>query len=311
MAAAMHQDEIPTSPALVQALLADQFPAYADLPVTPVPSAGTDNALFRIGDELSARLPRIGWAVSGVEKEYRWLPTLAERLPLPVPQPIAIGGPGCGYPCAWTICRWLPGENPPVGETPNPAELAVDLARFLRALQAIDVTDGPPCRRGVPVSTRDGDFRRAVAELLEIQAAGSPDDPAVAPILNLDLGRALAIWGRDITAEDWDRPPMWTHADLSPLNVLCDANGRLSAVIDFGTVGVGDPAVDAYGAWNLLDEPSRELFRDEIGFDDATWARGRAWALSIAMIQLPYYHRTNPGLTAVSHQVLRQILGPT
>lgn len=304
----MHRDEVPTSPELVRDLLADQFPAYATLPITPVPSAGTDNALFRIGDELSARLPRIEWAVSGVEKEYRWLPTLGPHLPLPVPEPIAIGRPGTGYPWPWTICRWLPGENPPVGATPNQSEFAVTLARFLRELQAIDSAGGPPCRRGVPVATCDADFRTAVAELLEIQAAGSPEDPAVAPILDLDLGHALALWGRDSTAPGWDRPPVWAHADLSPLNVLCDGDGRLSAVIDFGTMGVGDPAVDAYGAWNLLDGPSRERFRAEVGFDDATWARGRAWALSIAMIQLPYYYRTNPGLTAVSHRVLGQIL---
>lgn len=305
----MHTNEIPTSPELVRQLLADQFPAYADLEIAAVPSAGTDNALFRLGDELSVRMPRIGWAVDSITREYRWLPALAPQLSLPIPQPIAIGEPGNGYPCAWTICRWLPGTNPPVGATPNPEDLAIRLARFLRSLQAVDTTDAPRCCRGIPVSRRDEEVRGAVAELIEIQATGSPEDPAVAPILDIDLGEVLATWGQDMAAEDWDKPPVWIHADLSPLNVLCDTDGQLSAVIDFGTLGIGDPAVDAYGAWNLLDGPSREVFRSEIGFDDNTWARGRAWALSIALLQLPYYYRTNPGLTAVSHQVLGQILG--
>lgn len=255
-------------------------------------------------------MPRIDWAVDAINKEYRWLPTIAPELSLPIPEPIGLGTPGHGYPCAWTICQWLPGTNPEVGKTPNPSDLALKLAGFLKSLQAVDTTDAPAGKRGIPVSTRDEEVRHAVAELMEIQATGSPEDPAVSPILELDLGEVLAIWGHDMVAEDWGRPPVWIHADLSPLNVLCDQEGQLSAVIDFGTMGTGDPAVDAYGAWNLLDAEGREIFRNELEIDDATWARGRAWALSIALIQLPYYYRTNPGLTAVSHQVLGQILRP-
>lgn len=305
----MHTNEIPTSVDLVKQLLADQFPAYADRDVFPVPSAGTDNALFRLGDDLAVRMPRIGWATDSITREFRWMPVLAPQLSLPVPEPVVMGEPGRGYPCSWTICQWLPGTNPPVGATPNQTDFAVRLAGFLRSLQSVDTTDAPHSSRGIAVSTRDEEVRKAVAELMEIQATGPPDDPAVAPILNIDLGEVLAVWGQDMVAEDWDRPPVWIHADLSPLNVLCDTGGQLSAVIDFGTLGIGDPAVDAYGAWNLLDASSREVFREEIGFDDQTWARGRAWALSIAILQLPYYYRTNPGLTAVSHQVLGQILG--
>ncbi len=304
----MHTNEIPTSVDLVRQLLVDQFPAYAELDISPVPSAGTDNALFRLGDDLAVRMPRIGWATDSIAREFRWLPLLAPQLSLPIPEPIALGEPGSGYPCSWTICQWLPGTNPPMGATPNPTDLAARLAGFLLSLQAIDTTDAPHAKRGIPVSTRDEEVRNAVAALMEIQATGSPDDPAVAPILNIDLGQVLAVWGQDMAADDWDRPPVWIHADVSPLNVLCDNEGQLCAVIDFGTLGIGDPAVDAYGAWNLLDAPGRKVFREAIGFDDHTWARGRAWALSIALIQLPYYYRTNPGLTAVSHQVLGQIL---
>lgn len=305
----MHRDEVPTSPELVRSLLADQFPAYADLAINAVPSAGTDNALFRIGDELSARLPRIGWAVNSVEIEYRWLPRLAPHLSLPIPEPIALGQPGHGFPWPWTICRWVPGTNPATGATPNPADVGAALARFLRSLHAIDPTGGPPARRGIPVRSRDQEFRSAVAEVREIQATGDPADPAVARLQTVDLDRAVATWEADSTAADWDRPPVWIHADISPLNVLCNPAGELTAVIDFGTLGIGDPAVDAYGAWNLLDAEGREVFRAEIGFNDDTWARGRAWALSIAMIQLPYYYRTNPGLTEVSYQVVGQVLG--
>lgn len=305
----MHRDEIPTSPELVRDLLADQFPEYAALTITPVPSAGTDNALFRLGGELSVRMPRIGWAVDSIDREFQWLPALGPNLTLPVPEPIALGKPGRGYPCSWTICRWIAGTNPTVGRTPHPGDLAVGLARFLRSLRAVDTTGAPAAKRGIPVASRDGEVRTAVAALREIQASGSADDPAVAPILSIDLEALLALWNADIAVPDWNKPPVWIHADISPLNVLCNNRGRLSAVIDFGTMGIGDPAVDCYGAWNLLDADSREIFRLELDLDADTWARGRAWALSIALIQLPYYYRTNPGLTAVSHQVLAELLG--
>lgn len=305
----MHRDEIPTSPELVRDLLTDQFPEYGAMSITAVPSAGTDNALFRLGEELSIRMPRIGWAVDSIDREFRWLPRLGPELTLPVPEPIALGSPGRGYPCSWTICRWIAGANPATGQTPHPLDLAAGLARFLRSLRAIDVTGAPAAKRGVPVATRDAEVRAAVAALRKIQASGQADDPAVARILAIDLDALLALWHADIKAADWDQPPVWIHADISPLNVLCDDQGRLSAVIDFGTMGVGDPAVDCYGAWNLLDAESREVFRRELGLDADTWARGRAWALSIALIQLPYYYRTNPGLTAVSHQVIGQLLG--
>ena len=110
-----------------------------------------------------------------------------------------------------------------------------------------------------------------------------------------------------MTTPAWDAPPVWIHGDLWPMNLLC-REGRLRAVIDFGTMGIGDPACDLIPAWNLFPSHARRHFRNAVGVDDATWARGRGWALSIALIAIPYYHRTNPRLAANAHHVLDQLL---
>ncbi|MEM7325012.1 MAG: aminoglycoside phosphotransferase family protein [Actinomycetota bacterium] len=285
----MHTDEVGTDEALVRALIREQFPDLADRAIRPVPSAGTDNALYRLGEDLVARLPRVGWAVDSVDLEATWLPRLAPGLPLPVPAPIGRGEPGHGYPWPWTVCRWVPGTNPPTGATPRPAELATDLASFLVALRSADVTGAPPSRRGIPVDTRDDEVQRAFDELATVAAtaADTPDgDPAHA-VAALDLATLAEVWNRDRRASRWDGPPQWLHADLSPLNVVCDADGRLAGLLDFGVAGIGDPAADLYAAWTLLPTADRPAFRAGLDIDDAQWARGRAWALSIALLQLP------------------------
>ncbi len=297
----MHVDEVPTDPPLVRRLLAAQFPQWADLPLQPVQSAGTDNAIYRLGDDLSVRLPRIHWAVDQVEKEHEWMPRLAPRLPLTIPHPFALGDPAEGYPYRWSVYRWLDGQNATLDQIAAPIQAARDLAHFLRTLQQIDPTDGPLATehglRGVPLAPRDGAVRENIAALREINLL---DDSEVAT--------ALAAWEAALASADWDRPPVWFHGDLLPGNLLFE-QGRLRAVIDFGGLGVGDPAPDLMIAWALFAGESREAFRKALHVDDATWARGRGHALAQAVIFIPYYVETNPVGVAYARRSLAAVLG--
>jgi len=287
----MHADEMLTDEALVRRLLASQFPRWAGLGIARVPSAGTDNALYRLGPDMIVRLPRIHWAVDAVAKEQRWLPQLAPHLPVAIPSPLAVGTPGEGYPWPWSIYRWLDGENPAVGSLSDPAALTADLASFVAALHRIDPSHGPYAERGGPLGERDADTRTAIAEL-----EGT-----------VDTGAVTAAWEDALGIAPWTQPAVWIHGDLAPGNLLC-RHGRLHAVIDFGCVGVGDPAVDMLIAWTLLPANVRETYRAALGVDRDTWLRGRGWALSIALIQLPYYRRSNPELAASARHVIREVL---
>ena len=226
---------------------------------------------------MAVRLPRIHWATGQVDKEQRWLPRLAPHLPVAIPVPLAKGDPAEGYPWSWSVCGWLKGENPTVDALADPRSLATDLAEFIGALQRIDLPDGPTAGRGVPLARRDADTRTAIEAL-----HGMVDTDAV-----------TVAWDAALRAPEWSGAPVWLHSDLAPGNLLI-VDGRLSAVIDFAGVGLGDPAGDLPVAWNLLPAETRDGFRAALQVDDATWERGRGWALSIALIQLPYYHRTNP-----------------
>lgn len=286
----MHADELDTDVALVRRLLAAQFPQWADLPLERVPSAGTDNALYRLGEEMVVRMPRIHWAVGQVEMEHRWLPRLAPHLPLAVPVPLALGKPADGYPWQWSVCPWLEGENPSLEQLADPCEAARDLAGFIAALQRIDTAGAPPSGRGEPLAARDQYTRDAIAALHGV----------------LDTDALTAAWEADLSAPAWERRPVWIHGDIAPGNLLA-VDGRLRAVIDWEP-GLGDPAVELIVAWNLLAGESREVFREEVGVDDATWTRGRGWALSIALIQLPYYLDTNPVMVAGARHVIAEVL---
>jgi aminoglycoside phosphotransferase (APT) family kinase protein len=287
----MHKNEIATDEALVRRLLSAQFPQWASLPITAVPSAGTDNALYRLGDDLAVRLPRIDWAVGQVDKEHRWMPRLAPLLPLAVPTPVAKGRPGEGYPWEWSIYCWHKGENATLDQIADPVQAAVDLAEFLLALQKIDTTGGPDAiehqLRGAPLLLRNRSTREAIAAMDGM----------------MDCKTAIAVWETALAAPDWDRPAVWFHGDLLPGNLLFQ-EGRLCAVIDFGGLGVGDPACDLMIAWGLFAGASREAFRSVLGADEATWARGRGMALSQAVIFVPYYLNTNPvGVDNALHMI--------
>ncbi|QEU97329.1 aminoglycoside phosphotransferase family protein [Streptomyces kanamyceticus] len=259
---------------LVRGLLAEQFPRWAELPVSSVPLPGMDNATFRLGDDLSVRLPRYERWIGQVEREQRWLPWLAPQLPIAISAPLASGRPGRGYPFPWSVCRWQEGEAATTESLADPVRTATELAGFIRALQRIDATGGPaPCLsnafRGERVGTEcdslaaDSLVRAKIAKL-----AGIVDTDAV-----------TAVWEAALAAPAWDRPPVWLHGDLATGNLLA-VEGHLSAVIDFGTLAVGDPACDLIPAWMFLPAAARDTFREAVDQDDATWARARGLALA-------------------------------
>ena len=257
--------------AQVRRLIDDQFPQWADLPVRPVARSGWDNVTFHLGDAMVARLPSAAEYALAVDKEHRWLPALAPRLPLPIPVPVAKGRPGADYPFPWSIYCWLPGEPARADRVADPVRFALDLAAFLAALQGVDATDGPqPGKhnwfRGATLRTYDAQTRRALT--------------ALDGQIDVDLTRE--IWQTALDAP-WDGVDVWFHGDVAPGNLLLDG-GELAAVIDFGTCGVGDPSCDLAIAWTLLTAAGRSAFRKRLSVDEATWARGRGWALWKALV---------------------------
>jgi aminoglycoside phosphotransferase (APT) family kinase protein len=289
----MHADEIDTDVTLVRRLLAGQFPQWADLAIDPVVSYGTDHDIYRLGDRLAARLPRIGWATEQAAKEAEWLPKLGPCLPLAVPVQLARGQPAEGYPFEWSVYQWLPGENAN-GTIDDLDRAAVDLAAFVDALRRVDPTDAhprPPGGRGAPLAELDERVRRSIAQL------GN----------RVDGDAATLSWEQSLNASEWDREEVWVHGDLLPGNLLV-VKGRLSAVIDFGCLNVGDPACDLQPAWNVFAGDSRRRYRAELQVDDASWLRGRGWALYQALMALPYYWDTNPGMIRQASHALAQVL---
>ncbi|MET8833490.1 aminoglycoside phosphotransferase family protein [Micromonospora sp. NPDC004540] len=285
----MHEDEVRTDSALVQRLIARQFPQWAGRPVTPVPSAGTVNAIYRLGDDLAVRLPRIEDSVGQVEFEHEWLPVLARHLPVAVPQPCAVGRPAEGYPWSWAVYRWVDGEHPTEGNT-DPRRFAADLGALVAGLRLADTTGARAGYRSGPLSGRD-EYLREWTEA----ARGMVDVDAV-----------ISVWEAALAAPAWDGPPVWSHGDLLAGNVLVK-DGRLCGLIDFGAAGVGDPACDAMAAWTLLDSDSRQVFRETAGFDDATWTRGKGWALTF-ISALTYYRETNPTMYALAQRAVGAVL---
>jgi aminoglycoside phosphotransferase (APT) family kinase protein len=285
---------------LVRRLLAAQFPQWAGLPLEEFPSGGTVNAVFRLGDGLCVRLPRAAHGAGDVERERCWLPRLAPLLPTVIPEVVAGGTPGEGFPWPWAVQRWLDGDPPVEGRLERPGELAAELGGFVAALRQVSLPGGPPAYRGTPLATVDHETRNALARMRALLDSGVEDFRGGADALT-------AAWEAALAAPPWDGPPVWLHSDLMPTNLLV-RDGRLAAVLDFATAGVGDPACDLIPAWNLLTGESRDVFRRAAGADEAAWARGRGWALSMALIQLPHYRVTNPVVAANARHVIEQVL---
>jgi aminoglycoside phosphotransferase (APT) family kinase protein len=281
----MHADEVDVDETLVRRLVAAQFPEWADFRLEPVFPRGTDNALYRLGDDMVVRLPRSERTTATLAKERSWLPLLAPHLPVAVPVPLADGAPGEAYPFAWCVYSWLEGETATTLGDPG------ELAGFIGALQRIDPAGGPPPGahnffRGAPLATRDAVTRTSLAT----------------------LGASAAVWEAAVQAPEWDGAAVWIHGDLDARNLLV-AGGRLSGVIDWGGLGLGDPACDVMVAWKVLSAHGRERFRTALAVDDATWTRARGWALSTAANALTYYtDETNPTLVHEARRWLAETL---
>lgn len=292
----LHDGEIDIDASLVGRLLAAQFSRWADRSIEVVESSGTDNVTFRLGADLAVRLPRMAWGAGQVEQDRQWLGRLAPHLPVAIPHLLAVGAPGAGYPYSWGVYRWLDGEPFRPDRVADLSTMAVDLAGFIRSLRGIDATGAPtpsddPFSRGTPLAPRDGLVREALDQVRD----------------EFDVAAVLSAWEASLAAAAWDGPPVWIHGDLLPGNLLV-ADGRLAAVIDFGTLRAADPAGDLLAAWCVFTGESRRVFRAELGVDDDTWARGRGWALSLALIAIPYYRTRRPGGGGEAHRVIADTL---
>lgn len=273
----MHADEVDFDTSLI----AKRFPG---LPLREVEPAGTDNRLFRIGDELVARVPVHARTAETLRMEVRWLPVLAQALPVRIPEPIDLVEPADAFPLPWAVYRWLEGE-PAAGCMPE------ELTTLLDALWRLDASGGPQpgahnAWRGVPLARRDTEAVRTA-----VTAVG-----------------VLDLWEQALAAHEWDSPPTWFHGDLDARNLLA-RDGRLDAVLDWGCLGVGDPACDVSAAWKLLDADGRARFRELLDVDDATWTRARGWVVSQAAMAATYYtEETNATLLRESERWLREVL---
>jgi aminoglycoside phosphotransferase (APT) family kinase protein len=298
----LHDDEVPVTVDDVRRLVAAQLPRWKDLPITPVAESGTDHRLFRLGDALVARMPKIGWAARHAASDARWLPRLAPHLPLTVPAPLALGEPDDAYPFAWSVAPWLPGQavadplDPTADGNLDRDTAAEQLGAFVAALRRIDAAGAPVkagTARGVPLARLDDSVREAIA------ASGS----------RIDGRAATRAWERALAADPHAGPGTWIHGDLMPGNLLVE-HGRLTAVIDWGALGVGDPAADLVPAWQLFDGRSRAAFREAAGVarDDAAWERGRGWVLVQAVVALPYYWDRWPAFGRASQRRVAAVL---
>jgi aminoglycoside phosphotransferase (APT) family kinase protein len=288
----MHEGEADTDSALVRRLLASQFPHWADLEIERFPSGGTVNAIYRIGEDMCVRLPLVeAWAWH-LETEAKWLPKLAPHLPVAVPEVLGHGIADEGYPFDWSVYGWLEGEEWRTDGVHDEREAAADLANFISALWKIDTTDGQRPRRAsrIPLPAFDQWVQESTEKARDM----------------IDADALLAAWELSRDAPGFDGTPVWTHSDLGPGNVLV-FNGRMSAVIDWGSVHVGDPARDISVAWSMLSREGRKVLRDELDVDDATWVRARGWAVR-AVGALDYYRNTNRSMVEDALHSIGEVL---
>lgn len=299
--------------ALVRRLVSTQFPQWRDLPVSPVAVEGWDNRTYRLGDELTVRLPTAAGYVPAVAKEHEWLPRLAPHLPVAIPPIRALGAPGKGYPFPWSVRGWLPGTAADRARIDDLPGFAVSVAEFIRALQRCDATGGPLAGehswyRGVSPAYYDEETRRCLAAL---EGRTAPEDRTAlegraALEGRIDTALAAEVWEAALDTA-WRGAPVWFHGDIASGNLLV-VGGKLYAVIDFGTSGVGDPACDLVIAWTMFDGESRRAFREAVDQDDAMWARARGWALWKAVLVMTDSIDTDAALAAMHQRVVEAVL---
>lgn len=285
----MHPDEFRLDTELVRGLISRQFPAWEDLPIEFV-AQGTVNAMYRLGDDMVVRLPFVERGAAGIEREATWLPRLAPQLTARIPAVLGIGRPDADYPCPWLVLNWLKGQHPVPDRLDDADGLAVDLAGFISELRRLETHGAPKGYRGGPLTALDEPVRECLGQLVDL----------------VDVAALTATWEESLAAPAWPGEPVWLHCDLLVGNVLVDG-GRLSGILDFAAAGIGDPACDLMVAWSILPSASRAVLRQALHTDDASWARGRGWALSQAAIALPYYRDSNPSMATGSLRILREL----
>jgi aminoglycoside phosphotransferase (APT) family kinase protein len=289
----MHSDELEVTDGIVRRLVDEQFPRWSDLPLRAVPR-GTVNAVYRLGADLCVRVPRRAEWAAGLEQEVRWLPVLAPNLPVPVPEPVAVGAPSSEYPTPWAVYTWLDGIPMLQAARVDEAAVAEGLAEFVNAMQRIDVPPDPPAsNRRLALPELDGSVRASI--------------PGLAPD-GIDVAAVTTAWERAVAAPSWSGSRVWLHGDLMPTNLLVRADGGLAGVLDFGTCTAGDPACESLLAWMTLTSSSRVRYRELIGADDATWARARGWALAFSVLAAPYYRQTFPEFAGVARRAIAEVL---
>lgn len=287
----MHDGEAEIDAGLVRRLVATQFPRMATLPVTAVRSAGTVNAIYRLGERLCVRLPRLRRWADSLETEWQWLPRLAPGLTLDVPVPVAKGQPASGYPFTWAIYRWIDGSTYTDKVIADEHQAALDLAQFVTELRRTKLPADAPAAGRRPLAELDPGTRADI-----MAAADVIDGPA-----------AMAAWESARQAPSWDGRPAWIHSDLLRPNLLVD-QGRICAVIDFGSAGAGDPATDIIPAWAVFGPAGRMAFRDALNVDDGTWNRARGIALHQAAALIPYYSVSNPEFAALGKRTVEEVI---
>ncbi len=286
----MHEDEIDIDVSLVRRLLTQQFPHLAERPIAVVRSTGTVNAIFRLDHDLYVRLPRVGTWAESIDREWTWLPRLAPHISLIIPKPLAQGKPANGYPYPWAIYHWIEGFSYRDDLIGDERQVAYDLVNFILELRGVDMLGAPRGGRR-PLIELDAATRSAIES-----SRGVIDTQAVS-----------AAWALSLESHPWDGKPVWIHGDLLKSNLLVQG-GRICAVIDFGGVGIGDPAADVVPAWSVFNKVGRETFRQALDVDDKTWSRARGYALHQALMIIPYYPKTNPEFVVMAKHTIEEIL---
>ncbi|MGW5367286.1 aminoglycoside phosphotransferase family protein [Streptomyces sp. NPDC004009] len=292
----LHDDEIAVDEGLVRSLLRAQRPEWAGLPLSPA-GAGSDNTMYRLGEDLLVRLPRTAGG-RAVRKEQQWLPRLAPLLSCPVPEPVYAGTPTGDYPAAWSVHRWIDGAEAGPDTVRDWAAFGADLAAVVRELHGI----------GLMGATRTGDlswYRGGTPRSCdEWVGAAFADCRAIGS--GLDVDALERLWRAALDLPDPSGPHVWLHGDLKPSNLLV-RDGRLHAVIDFGALSVGFPDAEHAPVWDLPPR-ARQAYRDALDLDDTTWARARAWAIAVGVSGVSYYWRTWPAFVAECRARLEAVL---
>lgn len=284
----LHDNEIPVDEVLVRELVDSQFPQFASLPIKPLNASGSSNIQYRLGNELLVRLPRQPGGGASIEKEHRWSEYMNVGLPVSVPEILHVGAAAPEYPEPWSILKWIDGHHP---KSADGIDVARQLAEVLIAFRELEITPAAKADkslrkpyRGRTLGEHDPWMRKSIKDCRAVEG------------LDIDLDVATGVWDEAMKLPGVSDPPpqeTWFHGDIVAENLLI-RDGQLVGLIDFGGLGIGDPTVDLHGAWELFTPEVRDVFRNHVGVDEATWLRGRAWALAIAMMTFAYYWKTMP-----------------